>query len=57
MFRDLFTEEDETIILELARRALADADVFDEMANELDLTDGDLKKLQRKIERATDDSY
>jgi hypothetical protein len=55
MFNNEFSSEEETAILEIARRALSDGDIFDEMADELDMTDDDLKLLQRKILRATDD--
>ena len=55
MLRDLFTEEDEITILEIARRALADAEIFDEIAGELDISDHELKKLQKRIEKETEE--
>ena len=51
MFRDLFTEEDDIVILELARRVLSD-DMFSIIAEELDMSDKELRKLQLKIEKA-----
>lgn len=50
-----FDSEEVSIILELARRCLADAELFDDMADKLDLSDDVLKKLEVKIEGVTDD--
>jgi hypothetical protein len=50
-----FTAEEEVNILEVARVALSDADVFDFCADKLDLSDKELKKLQEKIFFATKD--
>jgi len=44
-----FTTEETTILLELARRATADADLFDEMAGKLDVADSDLSALCEKL--------
>ena len=48
-----FSKEEELIILELARTALADAEVYDTLAYNIDLSDKVLKKLQEKIEAVT----
>lgn len=50
---DPFDDEEEGIILELARMSLADAEVYDEFAERLDLSDKELKRLQKKIEKIT----
>ena len=50
---DPFNDEEEGVVLELARMALADAEVYDRFAEELDLTDRELKSLQKKIEKIT----
>ena len=49
-----FTPDEESVILELARSALADADTYDRFANKLDLSDDTLKSLQAKIEKETE---
>jgi len=46
---DKFTEEQQSTILELARIALADADTYDRVADEMDLSDCYLKGLQIMI--------
>jgi len=46
-----YTDSEMIIIKELARVALADAEIFDEMAEELDIKDDTLKALQEKIEK------
>ena len=46
-----FTLEEEGIVLELARTSLADGEVYDYIAEELDLADETLKELQEKIDR------
>ena len=48
-----FTKEEETIILEAARVALSDADLYEGVALDLDLSDDVLKALQEKIESIT----
>ena len=50
MIMDKFTEEQQSTILELARLALADADTYDMIAEEMDLSDCYLKGLQQMIE-------
>ena len=45
------TEQEETIVLELAKVSLADGETYDYLAEELDLSDEYLKELQEKIER------
>jgi len=47
------TDEEEGIVLELAHMALADGEVYDAFANRLDISDKELKKLQKKIEKVT----
>jgi hypothetical protein len=49
---DQFTDEQSTI-LELARLALSDADTYDMVAEEMDLSDCYLKGLQEIIESAS----
>lgn len=44
-----FEEEDELILLEAARVALSDAETFDMLANNLDLKDGELKRIQGRL--------
>jgi len=46
-------DEEEGIVLELAHMALADGEVYDAFANRLDISDKELKKLQKKIEKVT----
>jgi hypothetical protein len=53
---DPLNDEEEGMILELARMALADADRFDEFADNMDLSDNELKSLQEKIEKITNRS-
>ena len=48
-----FNKEEESIILGIARTALADAEIFDSIAEEFDITDTELKQLQEKIEVVT----
>lgn len=50
---DPFSDEEEGAILELARLALSDAEVYDSFADKLDISDKELKKLQIKIEAVT----
>jgi len=53
---DIFTKEEESTILEIARVALSDAEVYDYFADKLDLADDELKALQGRIESITDNS-
>jgi len=46
---DTLTNEERVIVLELARIALSDAETYDLVADELDLSDETLKGLQEKI--------
>lgn len=48
-----FTPSDEGTILELARVSLSDAEIYDYFADKLDLSDEEMKTLQKKIEEAT----
>ena len=50
-----FTAEEQTVVLELARLALADAETYDDVANKLDLSDEFLKPLQEKMTVATNE--
>ncbi len=51
---DPFDDEEEGTILEMARVALSDAEVYDYFADKLDLSDKELKNLQEKIKTVTD---
>ena len=48
-----FTKEEQLTILEIARFALSDGDIFDYVADKLDLSDKEVKTLQQKIEGVT----
>lgn len=48
-----FTKEENLTILEIARVALADADIFDYIADKMDIADSELKNLQEKVNKAT----
>jgi len=48
-----FSDEEKTIIVELARLALADAGVFDKFAEAMDMSDEELQDLRAKIEMET----
>lgn len=50
---ETFTDEDQTIILEIARIALSDSETFDFIVEKLDLNDWKVKDLQGKIEGVT----
>jgi hypothetical protein len=50
-----FTKEEQTVILEIARVALADAVLYDDIAEDMDLSDEYMKALQLKIENATNE--
>jgi len=54
MIMDAFTEEQQSVILELARVALANADTYDRVADEMDLSDCYLKGLQIMIEAVSE---
>ena len=45
------TQEEQLIIMEAARISLADAEIFDYIADELDLADSELEDLERKIQK------
>ena len=51
-----FSPEETLIILELARRCMADADLFDEVAGENDIADDVLTGLRDKLQVAMDDT-
>lgn len=51
-----FTSEETMIILETARRALADADLFDEIAGQHDIADDVMAGLRDKLQAAMDDT-
>lgn len=46
---DDFTTEEQLIILEAARIALSDADIFDSLADQMDVADDVLKEIQEKL--------
>lgn len=46
-----FTQEEQLIIMEAARISLADAEIFDYIADELDLDDEFLSNLRQKLEK------
>jgi len=48
-----FTAEEQLTILEIARLSLSDGEMFDYVADKLDLNDGEVKDLQEKIEVVT----
>ena len=48
-----FDREERSIILELARTALADSTTFDKYAEQLDISDKVLTELREKIEKET----
>jgi len=52
---DGFSVSDRLVYYELARRALADADTFDEMAAELDLTDEEMGRLRSQLDAYMED--
>lgn len=52
---DLFTEDDMVIVFEAARVVLADAEVFDKIAEELDLSDEEMIKIRDKIQFVMDE--
>ena len=47
------TNEDETAIFEIAREALMDSELFDHMADKLDLSDEEMQALLKKIKNLT----
>lgn len=49
------SDEEETVLLEVARIALADGEIFDKIVEQLDMTDSEMKKLQDKIQDLTSD--
>lgn len=46
-----FSNSEMLTVLELARVALTDAEVYDYMADKLDMSDEDMKSLQEKLEK------
>ena len=49
-------KEFQTIVLEIARVALADADLFDQMAEELDLSDEVMLSVRDKVHLLTSEA-
>jgi len=49
-----FTEDEMVTILEVARVALCDADLFDHVADKLDLFDGYMLSLRDKLQEVMD---
>lgn len=50
---DQFTKEEQLTILEIARFALSDADIYEYVMGKMDMSDLEAKTLQEKIELAT----
>jgi hypothetical protein len=50
MNKSKLSEADSLVYLEVARRALADADLFDEMAASLDISDAEMIRLREQLE-------
>ena len=50
-----FTDSDLITIFELARVALADADIYDDMCEELDISDKSMGKLADKLQSYMDE--
>ena len=50
-----WTDEEFITILEVARIGLADADIFDWMADMLDINDGDMVALRDKLDTVMND--
>ncbi len=46
---DHFSDDEQVTLLEAARVALADADIFDQLAEDLDLADDELVQLREKL--------
>ena len=46
--------DDEMAVLEIARVALADGEIFDHVAEELDMSDEEMQKLRDRIIKITD---
>ena len=49
-----FTPAEKTLLYELAKICLSDGEVFDIVADTLDIADNDLKNLQVKLEKYLD---
>ena len=49
-----FTKEEQIILLEAARIAFADADIFDGIADHLDLSDETMIELREKLQKYLD---
>lgn len=52
-----FDPEEEIVIFEAARVALADAEMFDRLAEELDLTDDEMVELREKLQSVMDEEH
>lgn len=52
----IFSNKETTILLELARRAMADADIFDDLAGPHDMPDAELADLRERLQAAMDDT-
>lgn len=55
MTKDPFTQDERLALYEIARRALADADLFDDMADHLDLADAEMQHLLLKLQTWLDE--
>lgn len=49
--KDLFTEFEMDVIFEIARIALADAQVFDDIADAMDVDDTKMELIQEKLNK------
>ena len=45
-----FSRSDAVVILEVARRALADGELFDEMAEKLDISDAEMRRIRDQLQ-------
>ena len=45
-------QSDLLVVMEAARIALADADIFDDIASQMDLSDKELKRIQEELQQA-----
>ena len=51
-----FSNDDLLVYLELARTAMADADTFDEIAEEMDLSDEEMQGLRENLHNYRNDT-
>ena len=53
--KDIFNEDDMVVVFEAARVALADAEIFDMIAKELNLSDEGMIKIRDKVQFVMDE--